>query len=121
MLFNIAGPCEIHSRNLARRVVWPRDKSSYFLEVRTNNDVEGWHCNLNKSKNICKTFYDVLDLLHKKAEEIPVDEACLKAGQILREQKKEFVVNDERLWELWVAFDKGEIDAVALHEEICLL
>lgn len=96
----------------------PETWSSYFLEIRTNNDVEGWHSSLNSGLDRSANFYGVVDHLHKKAETLTVQEKCLKAGQSLREAKYECQEREEKIWDLWTAYNIKEIDIEMLHSEI---
>ena len=95
--------------------------SAFKKEQKTNNDVEAWHSSLNNSLEELKTFYDVVSVLYGKAQLIPVEVDCLETGQLLRPQKKEYLDRDEKVWELWIAFEQKEIDIQTLHTENVLL
>ena len=61
--------------------------SVYKQEVRTNNDVEGWHHKLNSSaKHAALNLYKLIDILHNEA--IDVQYACrfVEDGVLSRRQ-----------------------------------
>jgi len=50
--------------------VWPPSMWSVFRQpVRTNNDVEGWHCRLNVKANRGRlNLYQLIQLLHAESQ-----------------------------------------------------
>ena len=50
--------------------VWPPSTWSVFRQpVRTNNDVEGWHCRLNVKANRGRlNLYQLIQLLHAESQ-----------------------------------------------------
>jgi len=66
--------------------------------VRTNNDVEGWHCRLNdKASHGQLNLYKLLQLLHAEAVLVNVNVRLLSQGHALRLQRKSFAALHSRL------------------------
>ena len=61
--------CNYISSTWISNPLWPTSSWSAFMRnTHTNNDVEGWHCQLNahaKKSNL--PFYVLIQLLHKEA------------------------------------------------------
>jgi len=72
--------------------VWPSSTWSVFRQpVRTNNDLEGWHCRLNGKANHGRlNLYKLIQLLHNKATLVTINVRLLSDGRTLRLQRKKY-------------------------------
>jgi len=82
---------------------WPPTTWSVFRQpVRTNNDVEGWHCLLNDEAshsqfNLCK----LIQLLYAEAALVQLNVCLLSEGHAMRLQRKSFAALHSRLSKYW--------------------
>lgn len=93
----------------------PKTWSVYFQEVRTNNDVEGWHRRLN-SKAPRKgdlNFYNLVGLLMKEAEKNLVNKQLILQGKTLRAENKSYKRTSERIKKIW---EKYRAEELTVHE-----
>lgn len=86
--------------------VTPASWSNYRREVRTNNDVEGWHQRLNGSAPIAHpNMYFLLWLLHAETDSLRIQVRQIAQQQVLRRTRKEFIEKNARLNALWDEYD----------------
>lgn len=54
-------------------------------QIRTNNDVEGWHCRLNhKAKRASLNMYLLINLLHEESLLVDINLRLQDEGKICR-------------------------------------
>ena len=64
------------------------DWSCYYLPIRTNNDIEGFHTALNtKGRSKC-SFYLLVKLLHKESTLVPLQTRLVSDNKLTRRRKK---------------------------------
>ena len=74
-----------------RNNVYPiRNWSIFMCSMRTNNDVEGWHNNLNSrvSSRDPVPFYLLVTELFKEASDLPMTLRLVTEGKLRRYQRK---------------------------------
>ena len=83
--------------------VWPPSTWSVFRQpVRTNNDVEGWHCRLNvKAHHSRLNMYQLIQLLHTESELVDVAVRMLSECGTTRLQKRAYSRVHTRFNKLW--------------------
>jgi len=90
--------------------VWTKDSLSVFgQQIRTNNDVEGWHRRLNqlaRRKNV--PFSSLLKLLHGEATYIGLQVRLLSAGKLQQHARKKYRSLNGRLQKLWDELSAGD-------------
>ena len=70
--------------------------------VRTNNDVEGWHCRLNVKANHGRlNLYQLIHLLHTESQLVDVSVRMLSECGTMRLQKNAYSKLHSRLHRLW--------------------
>jgi len=90
--------------------VWtPANLSCFCRQVRTNNDVEGWHRRLNQmARRGSLPFYVLLRLLHDESSTVDVQLVRLMSdGRLRRYARLKYVTINGRLWSLWQEFIQG--------------
>ena len=92
--------------------VWPPSTWSVFRQpVRTNNDVEGWHCRLNvKAHHGRLNMYQLIQLLHTESELVDVAVRMLSECGTTRLQKRAYSRVHTRLNKLWDEYCDGSRD-----------
>ena len=83
---------------------WP----AFMRNTRTNNDVEGWHCQLNahaKKSNL--PFYVLIQLLHKEALTTVIEVWLISDKKLKCIQKKSFQQLQGQLFQLWEQYAAG--------------
>ena len=96
-----------------------RDWSCYYLPIRTNNDLEGWHRALNtKGRSKC-SFYLLVKLLHEESNLVPLQTRLVNDNKLTRRRKKSSEKMDEKLFHHWADFEEGKISAKKLHKLLC--
>ena len=72
--------------------MWPPSASSVFQQnIRTNNDVEGWHHKLNKRAGRGQIqFYLLLDLLYEESKFVEAQARLVQEDKISRMQRREY-------------------------------
>ena len=97
--------------------MWPPSCWSIFMvPVRTNNDIEGWHHNINRRAN-GKTqipFYLLVDLLHQEARLVTIQIRFISEGKLSRIQRRKYRMLQARLFTHWDEFSNDEISALRL-------
>ena len=96
---------------------WSIDNwSCYYLPIRINNDVEGWHAALNKKGRSSFSFYLLVKHLHEESSLVPIQTRLISDNKLTRRRKNASVKLDEKLFSYWSDFDHGKIDARKLHK-----
>ena len=90
--------------------VWPVSSLSVFRQqVRTNNDVEGWHRRLNQqARRGALPFYVLVKLLHEEASVVSLSVRLLSEGRLRRYARSKYTTVNGRLQSLWDKFQAGE-------------
>ena len=95
-----------------RNNVYPiRNWSIFMCSMRTNNDVEGWHNNLNSrvSSRDPVPFYLLVTELFKEASDLPMTLRLVTEGKLRRYQRKKTRQTQGRLFNLWKRYCDHEI------------
>ena len=74
-----------------RNNVYPiRNWSIFMCSIRTNNDVEGWHNNLNSrvSSRVPVPFYLLVTELFKEASDLPMTLRLVTEGKLPEKEDK---------------------------------
>jgi len=80
----------------------------FWQPVRTNNDVEGFHCRLNeKASHGQLNLYKLVQLLHAEALLVNVNLRLLSEGHALHLQRKSFAALHSRLTKYWGEYAEG--------------
>ena len=78
--------------------------STYGMEIRTNNDCEGWHYGLNRAGNK-PSFYTLLDRIDAKCEEAALsirrvgEDVAVRRVEEKMKKKQAFLQTQWRLYE----------------------
>ena len=90
-----------------------------LISIRTNNDVEGWHNNLNSqlSARGPVPFYLLVTELFKEACDIPMQLKLVKEGKLQRYQRKRSRNIQGQIFTLWNRYADLEISASRLLKE----
>ena len=103
-------------RNWIKSKTWPPQNWSIFgQEVRTNNDVEGWHRRLNsRAKKTSIPFYMLSQLLFD--ESIMVSAQCnlVNNGRLERERRPHVREQEQKIFDSWQSYIDGEFDSLSL-------
>ena len=79
-------------------------------EIRTNNDLEGWHRRLNKNaKRGQIQFYLLLELLNKEASFVTIQSRLVSEGKLKRNQRKKYKGLQSKLKKLWKRYNDNTI------------
>ena len=89
--------------------VWSLELLSVYKQpVRTNNDVEGWHQQLNvRSVNARIPFYVLVPLLRKEGEYLRLQVNLLEDKKLKRYQKKCYKTMQATIFKLWDEYKLG--------------
>ena len=69
----------------------PKRWSLFSKEIRTNNDVEGWHRRLNNhAKRGQIQFYLLVKLLHREGSFVTLQTILVSEGEMKRQQRNKF-------------------------------
>jgi hypothetical protein len=96
-----------------RNNMYPIRNSIFMCSIRTNNDVEGWHNNLNSrvSSRGPVPFYLRVTELFKEASGLPMTLRLVTEGKLHRYQRKKTGQTQGRLFNLWKRYCNREISA----------
>ncbi|XP_061178328.1 uncharacterized protein LOC133186965 [Saccostrea echinata] len=99
--------------------VWqPRNWSIFQTNVRTNNDVEGWHTRINADIGKANAaFYILVPALQREARLVDLTVRLVSEEQILRCQRRRYQDLTCRLHEAWDRYTNGELTASQLLRE----
>ena len=94
------------------------DWCAFWIYVRTNNYLEGFHSHINSRMGSNKKnpkFSDLIDTLHGETEQVALTLAELASGQYKERVNKKAAERNSELEQLWRQFETGRIpDGVAL-------
>ena len=96
--------------------VWPIASWCIFMQaVRTNNDVEGWHNDLNTQAVIGNPpFYLLCRLLHRETSLLPLQLKLVSEGKLKRYQRLRTRYIQGRIFSLWEQYAQNQISASTL-------
>jgi len=96
--------------------VWSLANLSCFgRQVRTNNDVEGWHRRLNQlARRGSLPFYLLVRLLHDESSTVSVQVHLMSDGRLRRYARRKYTTLNGRLLKLWKEYSDGERSASSL-------
>lgn len=93
----------------------PKDWSVFQKQVRTNNDVEGWHTRLNqKGQRGQLPLYLLCHLLHKEAQMAQLSAEFVQREDPQREQRKGYKHCTDTLNKYWDEYANNQRTALAL-------
>ena len=88
----------------------PEDWSVFGMQIRTNNDTEGWHYGLNR-RGIAPTIYELFERLAEKDKEVRMDLRATREGLNVRSQKKKQKEREEFVQSQWDLFQRRGVSA----------
>ena len=95
---------------LDRQHQWrpPMAQRVYNQPVQTNNDVEGWHCRLNrKAQRVGINIYLLFTLIYQEAQMVEVKVRLLSDNKVRRAQRKSAVNGQMKLHKFWQEYRDG--------------
>ena len=100
--------------------VWtPASWSVYNRVVRTNNDVEGWHRQLNsKIHRHHLPFYQLVQVLFDEASLRPLQAQLVSNGKLTRHQRTSTLKQHRAIFAAWGRYEVEDITATGLLKEI---
>ncbi|XP_078343061.1 uncharacterized protein LOC144628821 [Oculina patagonica] len=96
---------------------WPPSCwSVYKKQIRTNNDVEGWHNGLNRraSGRAQMPLYMLIHLLHKEACLVALQIRLVSEGKLTKLQKKKYRSVQAKILSYWEQYANHQRSAVQL-------
>ena len=88
--------------------MWPPASwSMYMQSVRTNNDCEGWHRQINAKGKAKMSFHRLLSLLRGEAKISDMNVQLISEHKLKKRQKKHFVKIHAKSSAAWDEFEKG--------------
>ena len=88
----------------------PRRWCIFKEDVRTNNDVEGWHRRLNYNAKRGKLqFYLLKELLHKEGSYVTVQTKLLSDGKLKRNQSKKNRKIQKAVKKMWKRYTRNRL------------
>ncbi|XP_061188126.1 uncharacterized protein LOC133196226 [Saccostrea echinata] len=105
-------------RSLMALPFLPRIWSIFQNNVRTNNDVEGWHARINADIGKANAAsYILVPALQREARLVDLTVRLVSEEQILRCQRRRYQDLSCRLHEAWDRYTNGELTASQLLRE----
>ena len=94
----------------------PKDWSVYRQPVRTNNDIEGWHLELNRRAGGQSglPLYLLIELLEREARLTAITIRLVSNGKLSRIQRKCYRNIQRKLFDCWDKYDNREKTAAQL-------
>ncbi|XP_063045415.1 uncharacterized protein LOC134439457 [Engraulis encrasicolus] len=91
----------------------PTTWSVFKKTVRTNNEAKGWHAALKRraSGESNLPFYSLVSLLQEEAKFVHLDINLVRNMKLSRYQRPARRRAEERLFDAWTRFEKGELSA----------
>ena len=88
-----------------------------YKEIRTNNDVEGWHNLLRTLIRENSPFYELVAHLHRSAQHVDVEVRGLSQGNnSTHRESKKTQVKDEKLLRCWNIYQHSDNAFMYLDE-----
>ena len=97
----------------------------FRFQIRTKNDVEGWHLHLcshagQKYFISWLNLYLLIEVLYLEAQQTDINAAMLLQGHQLRREKGPYRLLNSKLFELWDSHNNGAVSTEVMLE-ICAL
>lgn len=95
----------------------PRDWCVFRRDIRTNNDLEGWHHRLNhKAQRSNLPFYALVKLLHEESQLVEIYSMFITTGRypVHRQRRRRYVQMNEKIRRYWSAFEEGLLSPLEL-------
>ena len=98
-------------------------KIFYYRNIRTNNDIEGWHNRMNQraSSRHQLQFYLLVKLLHSEAILVELQVELVSQAKLTRIQRKRYRDMQSKIIRLRNRFDNDEIDSYRLLKKCSIL
>ncbi|EFX61650.1 hypothetical protein DAPPUDRAFT_338577 [Daphnia pulex] len=115
--------CDYIENTWIDSLLWPPKVWSVFMqEVRTTNDVEGWHTHLANHAGLRISsrglnLYILLEVLNEEAVQVDLYTKMLEQGQSLRRQRKTYRELNEKLFKFWDDYNKQHLTSKELLEK----
>ena len=88
----------------------PARWSVYMQDIRTNNDLEGWHRRLNNHARRGQIqFYLLVELLHREARFVNIQTRLVSEGKLKRHQRKKYKVLQSKVKKVWNKYNRGDL------------
>ena len=84
------------------------DWSVYKRQIRTNNDLEGYHNRLNRQGKHNMLFYELIDLLHKESKFVTVTTRLISEKKLTKRERTAHRKKQEKVNYLWEKYDDGD-------------
>jgi hypothetical protein len=95
-----------------QNATWPvGNVSVYRQQVRTNNDVEGWHRRVKQEAHLRGdlNLYLLIKLLHDEAQHARLQVRLLSERRLRRHVRRNVMSVNGRLQALWDSYDAGDV------------
>ena len=95
----------------------PQHWSVFDRDIRTNNDLEGWHHRLNnRAQKSNLRFYALVKLLLEESELVSIYDRLIATGRypVRRHRRRRYVQMNARIRRYWRAFAEGLLSPVEL-------
>ena len=102
--------CSYIDENWVISQTFPPQNWSVFLEaVRTNNDLDGWHNELNRrAKGRSQLpLYILIQVLHREATLVSMQIRLVSDKKLKRHQRSSYRTMQRRLFDLWSQYEDG--------------
>ena len=98
-------------------------KIFYYRNIRTNNDIEGWHNRMNQraSSRHQLQFNLLVKLLHSEAILVELQVELVSQAKLTRIQRKRYRDMQSKIIRLRNRFDNDEIDSYRLLKKCSIL
>lgn len=88
----------------------PSDWTVFGKSIRINNDVEGYHKNLNgRAGKTHIPLYVLIPLLYKEAKNVHIQVQLVKDGKLSRCQQRKYRFMQGRIFSLWKKYEQHRI------------
>ncbi len=99
--------------------LWPTPTwCLHYLEVRTNNDVEGWHRRFHSRTGEKLPLYLLIGALHKESQLLGVQVQLIQDQKLNRRQRDYTSRRNRELMAAWAEYDEGMMEARALLKRV---
>ena len=92
---------------ITSRFFEPQRWSVFMVEIRTNNDVEGWHRRLNN--NAKRGQIQMYLLIHKEANFVSVQTKLVSEGKLKRQERKKYKGLQSKLRKMWKRYNDSRM------------
>ena len=92
----------------------PENWSVYGLNIRTNNDVEGWHNRINTKGKQNMSLYVLLPLLHRESALLTTQMKLVSNGKLTRKTNSKTRKINNKVNNAWKRYNDGELNAKQL-------